>query len=338
MNAFSKTLSVAFLATSMLFSVPASAAKSPFEFKPERISDKPEFPFDESKAYILVEYDRMTNVSFMKLPNEEEQAIWEKMRLEEFAKAQKKYVSRKKRYENDLAKWRKIRSGRKPEPPVEPTEGNFSITPFELEHNLAIGPQGRFNNDDVSIYLYAVPEGEYVFYGNAFFNPNGGAMGTCVCMGTVAINVEAGQIAAVRLDYPFVDMLANLPKEERPKTPLEMPEELTTTGLLPVEKAKSDQRLPQDRVVFPAMRPISRLPNWFGLEVDRLMPVEGVFRYEGDSMIALGEVEVLEADEAKEIGDDMEAADEAVASTDGEEAVVEEPAAEAAPETGGAAG
>lgn len=287
MNIFSKTIAAALAATTMLACAPMVSAKSPFEFKPVRVSDKPEFPFDASKAYLLVESDNMINVSFMKLPNEEELAKWEVLRLEEFEDAKKKYESRIKRYEREMAAWRKIRSGREPEAPVEPTEGTFTISPFELDHNLAIGPQGRFSTDGGSLYLYEVPAGEYVFYGNVFFNPNGGAMGTCVCMGTVALNVQPGQVSAVRIRLPFVEMYSSMDKEERPKTVLDIPADMTSQGLVPVKLALADTRLPQDKMVFPETRLIGRLPNWFGVEIDRLMPIEERFTYDGDRMVDL---------------------------------------------------
>lgn len=287
MNMFGKALAAALVATSMLVSAPMAVAKSPFDFDPERISDKDEFPFDASKAYLLVESDNMINVSFMKLPNDEELATWEALRLEEFEDEKKKYVGRVKRYERRLETWKKTRRGHKPEAPVEPTEGSFSITPFELSHNLAIGPQGRFNNKGGSLYLYEVPAGEYVFYGNVFFNPNGGAMGTCVCMGTVALNVEAGKVSAVRVRLPFMEMYSSMDKDERPKTVMDIPEDMTSQGLVPVELALTDTRLPQDKMVFPETRLIDRLPNWFGVEIDRLMPIEGRFTYDGDTMVDL---------------------------------------------------
>ena len=313
MNMFGKAFAAALIATSMLISVPSVAAKSPFEFKPERVSDKAEFPFDASKAYLLVESDNMINVSFMKLPNDEELATWEALRLEEFGEAQKKYESRIKRYERDMAVWRKTRRGGEPEAPVEPTEDTFTISPFELDHNLAIGPQGRFSTDGGSLYLYEVPAGEYVFYGNVFFNPNGGAMGTCVCMGTVALNVEPGQVSAVRIRLPFMEMYSSMDKDERPKTVLDIPADMTSQGLVPVKLALTDARLPQDKMVFPETRLIARLPNWFGVEIDRLMPIEGRFTYNGDAM-----VDLVTSDANRDVAKKPVAPD-AIATTTGEE-------------------
>ena len=242
------------------------------------MADKPQVALDPAKAYILVEADGMATPYFMRVPNAEEAATHARNRSEELAKERAKW---EKKHASWMRQIQGTSSGPRPKEPLEPTEENFGWPRYELSHPVAIGPQNRFSKKDGSLYLHEVPPGDYAYYGNY----NGLGVGTCACLGTVSFSAPAGKVVAIRLRLPFIEALQQEPKDQRPKDALGLPPGMTSLRLEP--GASSDPRLPGDKVIPARFGPAGQLPNWFGIEVDRLMPIDGVFAYERDRQVDL---------------------------------------------------
>lgn len=268
-------------------SSPVAAKEAPFATK--AVADKPAFAMEPGKAYILVETAEVSNLALAKRPSAEE---LEKDRADRAEALLKEHAKWAKRH----ASWKQRTSATTPNPmdrplpePLEPTEQNFGWLPYEQRHVVLIGPMNRFAKVGASLYLQEVPPGEYLYYGNVIFNPNGGIAGVCACMGTVAFQAEAGKITVLgKVNYPLIDALKSEPKERRPKDSFGLPEGVTTLRILPPTAAAADTRLPKEQTVSARFRPVPRVENWYGLEIDRLMPMDGVFRYEGDRIVEIG--------------------------------------------------
>ena len=99
--------------------------------------------------------------------------------------------------------------------------------------------------------------GAYIFY----------AVGaTCACLGTVSFDAPAGKVVAL-------DLL-----------PVNNPDGTTPFQLGGATFA--DARLPAGSVLPAALKPAGPRDNWFGVTVDRVMPVAGVFTYVRGKQVA----------------------------------------------------
>jgi hypothetical protein len=240
------------------------------------VGDKPEpLVLNPAKAYILVDTQALQLPVFLHRPSEAEAARWAAKRAEEFAKEHAKWAKKHAAWEREMAAYRKSPAGSAPKKPVEPTEANFGFPSWEQAHQFMVGPQNRFNKDGGSRYLQEVPPGTYVFYKN---------MMACACLGTVEFDAAPGKITTVGLGLPFLEALEELPKEQRPKTALDLPAGVTTMRLETTDF--TDPRFPAGSVVQAQFRPAGQWPNWAGSEVDRVMAIPGVFRYERDKQVA----------------------------------------------------
>jgi hypothetical protein len=262
----------------------AAVAKEP-KWETRAVADKPQVLLDPAKAYVLVEAGKAgTWLTLMKTPTAAERAEDEARHEEELAKAHAKWVKK-------LASWEMQRKGNPQTAglrPVEPTRASFAWAPFEQRHVVSIGPLNRFAKGERSLYLQEVEAGNYVYYGNVMVVPNGAVAGTCACMGTVAFEAVAGKIVALgKIGAPFAELREQVPEAQRPKTPLDLPQGTTSLRLDPGMPATADPRLPADKTVAASFRPVPWVPNWYGLEIDRLMPIAGVFRYDRAEQVDL---------------------------------------------------
>lgn len=268
-----------------LLPLAAHAADDKEKWEHKAVADKPQVVLNPAKAYIVVQADYVVVPQFMKRPNADEAAKHAANRAEELAKEREKWAKKHAAWEKDMATLAKAPSSvKRPTEPQEPTEANFSWPRYEQVHAVYLGPQNRFAKGEGgrSTYLHEVEPGEYVFYGNAMA---GGVGGICACLGTVAFKAEAGKVTSLgQFRMPWVDGLRG-PKEQRAKTSLDLPEGVTTMAFAPA--AFSDPRIPADIVVPARFTPVDRMPNWFGLEVDRVMPIDGVMRYDRDKVVDL---------------------------------------------------
>lgn len=276
---------MAVAAACCLASVQAGAKDDPFVTK--AVADKPVFAMVPGKAYILVEAADMANLALARLPSPADLEKDKADRAEALTREHGKWVKRHAAWQSQMRTLAKSPSSvRRPVEPLEPTEENFGWLPYEQRHVVFVGPMNRFAKLGASLYLQEVPPGEYLYYGNVVFNPNGGVIGTCACMGTVAFNAEPGKITVLgKVNYPLLDAARSEPKEQRPKDAFDLPPGTTTLRILPATPVAADTRLSKAELVPASFRPVPRVGNWYGLEIDRLMAMDGVFRYEGDRMI-----------------------------------------------------
>lgn len=252
------------------------------KWQSKAIADKPQVVLDPAKAYILVEADAMVVPYFMRVPSTEEAATHARNRSEELAKERAKWEKKHASWQRQVESLKRSPSSSpRLQEPLEPTEENFGWPRYELAHPVAIGPQNRFSKKDGSVYLQEVPPGDYLYYGNY----NGLGVGSCACLGTVSFNAPAGKIVALRMRLPFLEAFKEAPKDQRPKNALDLPSGITSLRLEP--GALTDLRLPTDKIIAAQLVPAGPMPNFFGIEVDRLTAIDGVFAYQRDKQVDL---------------------------------------------------
>lgn len=259
--------SLALLAVALAAAAPAFADEAEEKWETRIVGDKQEpLTLDPAKAYILIKADSIVMPTLMQVPNKDQAAAYARQRAEALTKEHGKWVKRHANWETEMKRWAK--GMKKPIEPVEPTEANFGFPEYERVHSVMLGQQNRYSKDGASVYLQEVPPGEYLFYGQA---------NVCACLGTVSFEAPAGKIVPVELRLTFIDAIKNTPKESRPKTALDLPAGTSQFVLGAAEVA--DPRLPAAAIVRPAFKPAGTQPNWSGGEIDRVMPMPGVFHY-----------------------------------------------------------
>lgn len=255
---------------------------------------------EADKAYIFIRSKQVrTQGLFIKTPDAGELSEYEAEWREKFAKAQKRYPGRLRRYEEDIKIWNRRRRGNKPERPVEPTEENFSIGALETRMLMSFGPQFVFNKgkdeneEKFFTYLQEVEPGEYTYYGAIFYIPNSSVAGTCMCMGSVKFEARAGEIVNLGdfLQMGWVsDEAANMTSvvadELAGRTPqpidYTLPSSLEEITHAPVELSAAGKQ-----------------NNFFGIMIGRMPPIEGVLGYDRDTVIDLRELARIEAETAQ---------------------------------------
>lgn len=289
-------LTVAMLAAMMSLSVSAQQREVA-----RPVADRPTVTLDPTKGYLLVNAQFAVSLTLIREPTPAEIEQWTADREEALADAQRRYVRQLRRYDDDVRLYRAARSSgnrsmREPVRPVEPTEDSFQFTPIELRQMYSFGPQNRFAKSGGSVmvvsgnstYLTQLPAGTYHLYGPVSVLPNGGAMGYCLCMGTVSFDVAAGQITNLgEVINPLAQRAATFGDQPVPAQ-MDPDASVTGFGLEPASPTSVvDPRLAAFTVVPAVLRPGRRFANWYGLAVDRISPIAGVISYRRDQMIDL---------------------------------------------------
>lgn len=256
----------------------------------ERVRDRDAVQLDPEASYLLVQGNRLGSIYFYKVPSEELRADWIRQRDEEIAEQQSDYERDMRRYESAMRRYRPGPGALPPtEEPVYATVDNFAWPAIETEQMIAIGPRDRFNDETaLSLWLYEVPPGEYVFYGVADLDPRENSVVVdCACMGSVAFAVEPGSITAIRAGVETVDTGGNIVAFD--DTSRNRTDRDVLRGLVaqPPTDAVYDPRLPRDRIVVPTFRLIERQENWLGGTINRVQPIPDVLSYERDKLIDL---------------------------------------------------
>jgi hypothetical protein len=137
---------------------------------------------------------------------------------------------------------------------------------------------------DVRTYLIAVPAGSYVIAGNSF-----GAMGTCMCMGTVGFEAtpgvitDLGYVLAARDDKPTT--IPELAHYVRGKDIGVSPRIFVMT-VKPFAEGMAVPAPLSGLVRVPAVyRAAGKFPNYFGGPIARIAPVPGVLDYDADGNV-----------------------------------------------------
>lgn len=272
------------LATSLLSliagaaTVASAADRDEEKWETHVVADKPQaVTIDPAKAYILVHSPYIVMPTFMRMPSAEDAARNAQRRAEALSKERASWQRKFTAWEAEMKRLEHSPASiTRPKRPVEPTETNFKYPEYEQVHPVTLGPQNRFAKVDGSTYLQEVPPGDYVFYG---------LMNICACLGTVSFEAPAGKVVAVEFSMPFLDAAMSLPKEQRPKSVFALGSGMSSLRIGVAQV--TDSRFPAGSVIAPSFKPAGRRPNWSGIETDRVMAIEGVFRYERDKQIDL---------------------------------------------------
>lgn len=256
---------------------PAVSAKEKVVFVESAVvKDKPAVTLDPAKAYILIRSVDSTTVHLMRVPSAEDQVAYDRLRGEAFAETREKYTKKKASYDKAKAAYDKSPKGAAkpvlPEKPVEPTEENFEFTPFGVMAGVIVGPLNRFSKgDNGSVYLQEVTPGSYRVYSATPM--------ACYCMGSVKFEARAGEITDVGV---FDIGLASDRTKGDSAQPGMFVLNYRGSGERPV-----DPRLSAMKLVLAVLKPVGKLPNYFGGSVDRFPAIEGVMRYDRDRIVDL---------------------------------------------------
>jgi hypothetical protein len=258
------------------------------------VKDKPALTLDPATSYIIVRTSGAASFAFIRIADEADLADYKARRAAALAKAHGKWERKHASWVKDLAEYKKSQGSgmaiRPPGPePVEPNDANLAFTPIDVENLISFGPMNRFAKGETSTYMYGVRPGRYAFYGPVMAAPNGVYAGTCMCMGSFEFEVKRGQIVdagTMKQMLPDERDRAKAAGKELPKTAIDLPEGMTSTGWAPpVAGDKIDPRLANYTVVPADLHASRRVPNYLGLEIDRLMPIDGVIAYNRDKIV-----------------------------------------------------
>ncbi|WP_066803211.1 hypothetical protein [Sphingomonas asaccharolytica] len=269
--------------------VPAIAKEqAPVFVETVAVKDKPAVALDATKAYVMLRSDMAVSLYLMKVPTADDQGSYDKFRADALAKAHEKYVKKQAQYDAAVKDRASAPKGSAlpplPDKPIEPTEANFQFTPFPLLAGVSIGPINRFAKAEggLSTYLQELTPGEYRIYGPLAMGPNG-AIGSCFCMGSVAFAAKAGEI----VDLGVIAAKANL-TVKRPEGDSSAPIILDGPFLVPAGASVAvDARLSGAHIVAARFRPVGKLPNYFGVTINRMPVIPGVMRYDRDRIVDL---------------------------------------------------
>ncbi|HEX8621631.1 MAG TPA: hypothetical protein VF718_06635 [Allosphingosinicella sp.] len=260
----------------VLLAAPASAAKDQFDAKTPVV-------VDPARSYIFFRA-RKAPVRFLREVDAQERAAYDQERAAAYEKAYAKYTKKLAQWRKSEAQWRdseptaRHRIERLPRP-VALTPETFDYPPPEADNWLMVKGGTRFSEgEEGSSYLIAVEPGTYILYGQITDTENG-PIGTCLCMGSVKFAAPAGKIVDIgEIEYPRVEAAkADLEGKVRSRP---------SHRLVPPDAAQPRPARLAGLPVVPAdLRAANKLPNYFGIEIDRLPAVAGVLAYERDRVV-----------------------------------------------------
>lgn len=269
------------------------AVSAPAVAVAQAVADKPTVALDPAKAYVMyATYKGGQAMELIRDPDASDIATYKAAKARALAKARKRYASKLRTWQDQSDPKRATPGVAAGPKPVEPTDDTFAFHPIELDTMVPIGPMNRFSKaGEQSVYLHEVVPGNYTVYGPIFALPNGTAVGTCLCMGTVQFKVEPGAVT----DMGF--MVGNMVELNRQlketgaspiRDPLELPEGMTTFAIDQNRAGRiADPRIGTYPVRSAIYRPAGKRSNWHGVTVDRLSAMPAIFRYERDRQIDL---------------------------------------------------
>lgn len=259
----------------------------------QAVKDKPQVSLDAGTAYVMYRSAAAAPLQLVRDATEADIATYRANRTKAFEKARRKYLNMLKDWQGraDLHRGNSALPDPGPQP-VEPSDANFAFPPIELDLMIFMGPMDRFSKaNGESVYLQAVPAGNYRVYGPIMFDSQAGMMGVCMCMGTVQFRAEVGVITnlgTLRFPFPEAIQQAKVSGGAKPRTALDLPDGKTSMMIEPaVAGAAVDSRIGSYPVTPATYRVAGKMPNWHGIEVDRLTAMPGVFSYDRDRIIDL---------------------------------------------------
>jgi len=134
-----------------------------------------------------------------------------------------------------------------------------------------------------AIYLRAVQPGTYALYGPLVIGANGAAFGVCMCMGSVRFEARAGEIVDMG-EIRFDGVGSGGEKGRFGPDGHRLP---AAAVVPPRADAARPARLANMPYAPASLHAADRMPNYFGVLIDRLAPIPGVLGYERGRVIDL---------------------------------------------------
>ena len=237
-------------------------------------------------GYIFMYGEERFSGVFLKLPDADDIAEYEADWEEEFTKAREKYERKIASYERDVERARGSNTA-KPEEPFEPTAENFGIDPIELRNIVSFGPQyvyakGKSKRGKTFSYLEQVEPGTYVYYGPIVMSSGAAPIGHCLCMGSIQFEVKPGTITNVGKALQIGGNMTDSMNFDHDGAAI-------ATGLEPYPIKYVDYDLPEYLQQYESeiadFRASKKYPNYFGIAMERMRPMEGILAYERDRPI-----------------------------------------------------
>ena len=247
----------------------------------DQLGERDEVVINPNKAYIFFRSDTRSDLRFLREVDEAQMNAWRAQREVALERA-------RRRSERSIASWdrdmRDCRGGnansaycraRGPRP-VPVTDENFAFAPPELDNFVDFSRGRTFTRaDGAYTYLRAVEPGTYILYGPV---AAAGQMvtGVCYCMGSIRFEARPGEIVDIgelRLDPepgPGVAMGRFTPDGRIPA-----PRMIAPSASLPLP-----DRLTGHPVTAAELRAADPMPNYFGILIERLAPIDGVLAYD----------------------------------------------------------
>jgi hypothetical protein len=258
------------------------------------VKDTPTVQLDPNAAYILLRSPNPVPVNLFRIATPDEVAEYKARRGEKLAKAHAKWAKAHNIWKKDMVDWRKSPGTYKHpgDEPVEPIDANLNYAALDQENLLGFGPLNRFAKEKggTSTYLQRVWPGRYVVYGSVMVNPNGGGIGFCVCMGTIAFDAKPGEIVDVGLVKASATDALTYPNMLNKAEPAEVAglQDGSITMMrwtLPGASLPVDPRLSSYKIVPASFKPAGPVPNYYGVQVDRMTAIPGVLSYDRDKIV-----------------------------------------------------
>ena len=269
---------------------------APAEFA--AVGDKADITLDPTKSYLIVQTSSASSmfsfpITFVRKAEKADIDDYVKRRAAALEKARAKWVKKHAEWSASAEAWDKMSSEARgktarPVEPVEPTDLNLAFPALDRENMVTIGPFNRFSKaGGRSTFLHLVRPGRYVFYGPV--NIAAGVGGTCMCMGSIAFDVKPGQIVyAGMMKLNWMDERAKAKAEGRPlpKTEFDLPDAMNMISWdVPTSTEGLDTRLSSYKISVADLQASGRIPNYFGLQIDRLTEIPNILRYDRDRII-----------------------------------------------------
>lgn len=244
---------------------------------------------DPARAYILFRVEDRAEIQFLKVVDDAERSAWEAARQTAFERALARNQRSIVQWQRDMAQCggqnaaSAYCSNRGPRP-APLTMETFAFASPESDNFISVGRGRYFEQMGTSyVYLRAVEPGTYILYGPLIIGANGAAAGVCLCMGSVRFEARAGQIVDIgEIHLSGVDGADHAgrfgPDGHRLPAPVVIP---------PRADAGRPARLANLPFATASLHAADRMPNYFGVLIDRLAPIPGVLGYERGLVIDL---------------------------------------------------
>jgi hypothetical protein len=244
-------------------------------------------------AYIFYRSRTELEFKFLHEVDSKQRAQHEEARQAQFTKLHADWAKKNAKYEKALDNWNSKgtlykETYPKPVQPVEPTLEAMAFPRIEML-NFVTADGGRLFDKEAPIntYLLAVQPGSYFLYGIIIDRGQGAIVGSCLCMGTLKFEAKAGQIVDLgEIQNVVMDAKADgrtdsasmlVGKRDERTLRVKGP---STTDYLPA-KLSGLKIEPAD------FRAGHKLPNIFGILIDRISTMPGVLAYDRDLVVDL---------------------------------------------------